>query len=163
MADLNKFNQLLESNDYSILEYFSYHQNCVLVKVVHGLTGRIFFISIAKRYRLAIQHDLVNHFHLSRENDQAKHYTSQQLSESYPMIQLLNQGEGVIDDISDKLHTNYKQPIQLQSTSVQEQMAQLKRLKYCFRMLEYKILLHTDQHILLLDENNAVQTFKVEN
>lgn len=163
MADLNKFNQLLRSNDYIILEYFSYHQVCILVKVIHSVSGRIFFLSVSKKYQLAVRQDMVNHFHLIRENIQGKEYTSQQLSSSYPMIQLQASGENVVDDISDKLQASYKQPIQLHGSSIAEHLGQLKRLKYCFRMLEYKFLLHTDEHILQLNVDNTFHVYKIEN
>lgn len=163
MSDLSKFNHLLESNDYAILEYFSYHKYVSLVKVIHASSGRIFFIKVSRKYHLSIQQDLVNHYHLVREDAQSKEFTSQQLSESYPMIQLNADSPDVIDNISDKLQTHYKQPIILQNASIHEHIHQLKRLKYCFRMLEYKFLLHSDQHILELDENNAINVFKIEN
>jgi len=163
MADLNKFNQLLQSNDYTILEYFSYNKYCSLVKVIHATSGHIFFVSIERKYHLSIQQDLINHFHLNRENTQSKEYTSQQLSESYPMIQLNSGSDEIVDDISDKLHTTYKQPIELHNPSILEHLGQIKRLKYCFRALEYKFLLHTDQHILHLDSDNTIHVYKIEN
>ena len=163
MADLTKFNQLLQSNDYSILEYFSYNKYCSFVKVIHNLSGRIFFLSVSRKYHLAINQDLVNHFHLVREHTQSKEFTPQQLSDSYPMIQLSQETDQVIDNISDKLETNYKQPIVLQNTSIQEHLNQIKRLKYCFRMLEFKFVLQTDQHILHLTDANTIEVFKIEN
>ena len=163
MADLNKFNQLLQSNDFTALEYFSYNKYCTLVKVIHALTGRIFFVSIARSYHLAIQQDLVNHYHLVRENPSSKEFTLQQLSSSYPMIHLQTGGDEVIDDISDKLQTTYKQPIVLHNTSIMEHLSQMKRLKYCFRTLEYKLLLHTDQHLLHLENDNTISVYKIEN
>jgi len=163
MADLAKFNQLLRSNDYIVLEYFSYNRICTLVKVIHSLSGRIFFLSVSKKYQLAIHQDLVNHYHLTRENVQSKEYTSQQLSESYPMIQLQPTNEEIVEDISDKLKSSYKQPILLHHPSIVEHLGQLKRLKYCFRMLEYKFLLQTDQHLLQLNSDNTFQVFKIEN
>lgn len=163
MADIQKFNQLLQSNDFTVLEYFSYNKYCTLVKVIHAGTGRIFFVSVSRRYHMAILEDLVNHYHLSRENPHSKEFTSQQLSDSYPMIQLHTAGDEVVDDISDKLETSYKQPIVLHNTSILEHVAQLKRLKYCFRMLEYKLVLHTDQHLLHLESDNTLSVYKIEN
>jgi len=163
MADLQKFNQLLQTNDFTVLEYFSYNKYCTLVKVIHAVSGRIFFVSIARKYHLGIYQDLVNHYHLSRENPHSKEFTSQQLSDTYPMIQLHTNGDEVVDDISDKLETSYKQPIVLHNTSILEHVAQLKRLKYCFRMLEYKLILHTDQYLLHLESDNTIHVYKIEN
>jgi hypothetical protein len=163
MADLHKFNQLLKLNDYTVLEYFSFNHYCNLVKVIHILTGRIYFIHVARTYRLSITEDVSNHYILSKEDAKSKEFTSSQMTEHYPMINIQAQSEQVVDNISDKLKTSYKQPITLHTTSASDQIEQIKRLRYCFKMLEYKIILQTDQYIIHLTQENTLIVYKIEN
>lgn len=163
MADLRKFNQLLKLNDYTVLEYFTYNHYCNLVKVIHVLTGRIYFIHVARTYRLSITEDVSNHYVLIKEDTKNKEFTSSQLTEHYPMIHIQSQSEEVVDNISDKLKTSYKQPIMLHTKNASEQIDQIKRLKYCFKMLEHKIILQTDQYIVYLNQENTLEVYKIEN
>lgn len=163
MADFQKFNQLLAGNDYVAIEYFSYAKYCTFVKVMHAQSGRLFVLSIARQYKLWIPDNVINHYVLTKEDTRSREFTSQQLNESYPMIQLSASSDDVVDDISDKLRTHYKQPILIHNASVSEPYSQLKRLKYCFKMLEYKLALHTDQHILFLNFENNIDVYKIEN
>lgn len=163
MADLQKFNQLLKLNDYTTLEYFSYGGYCNLVKVVHVLSGKIFYISISRSFRLKITEDVSNHYLLTKEDAKNREFTSTQLADQYPMIQLQAQSDEIIDNISDKLKTSYKQPISIPTSNASDQIEQIKRLKYCFKMLEYKLILQTDQHILYLNSENNLEVYKIEN
>jgi hypothetical protein len=103
MADLQKFNQLLKLNDYTTLEYFSHSGYCNLVKVVHILSGKIFYISISRSFRLKITEDVSNHYLLTKEDAKNREFTSSQLADQYPMIQLQAQGDEIIDNICKKL------------------------------------------------------------
>lgn len=163
MADLRKFNQLLKLNDYTPLEYMTYNGYCNLVKVIHVLSGRIYYISVSRNYRLTITEDVSNHFLLTKEDGKNKEFTSSQLADHYPMIQLNTQTEEVVENISDKLKTSYKQPIVIHAYNPSDQIEQIKRLKYCFKMLEYKLILQTDQHIIYLNSENVLEIYKIEN
>ena len=163
MADLQKFNQLLKLNDYTVLEYFSYNGYCNFVKVIHVSSGKIFFITVSKSFRLRITEDVSNHYVLTKEDLRTKEFTSSELAEHYPMIQLQNNSEEVVDNISDKLKTSYKQPIALHVSTASDQIEQIKRLRYCFKMLEYKLILQTDQHLIFLNQENVLEIYKMEN
>lgn len=163
MADFNKFRQFLQSNDYTVVEYFSYHKYCYLVKVIHITSGYVYMLNISKNYRIIVPEQTINHYLLVKENIKSKEFTSKQLSDYYPMIQIEPEGEEVIEDISDKLKTNYRQPIVLYNNSAIEHVDQMKRLKYCFKLLEYKLVLQTDQYITLLTPENSIEVFKIEN
>ena len=163
MADFNKFKKFLQTNDYTVIEYFSYHKYCYLVKVMHVGSGFLYMLNISRNYRIDIPDDTINHYTLSKENIHSKEFTSRQLSEYYPMIQIDPEGEEVIEDISDKLKTNYKQPIVIHNHSAMEHIDQMKRLRYCFKLLEYKLLLQTDQHMIRLTPENSIEVFKIEN
>lgn len=163
MADLQKFNQLLKLNDYTVLEYFSYNGYCNFVKVIHVSSGKIFFITVSKSFRLRITEDVSNHYVLTKEDLRTKEFTSSELAEHYPLIQLQNNSEEVVDNISDKLKTSYKQPIALHVSTASDQIEQIKRLRYCFKMLEYKLILQTDQHLIFLNQENVLEIYKMEN
>jgi hypothetical protein len=163
MADLQKFNQLLKLNDYTVLEYFSYNGYCNFVKVIHVSSGKIYFITVSKSFRLRITEDVSNHYVLTKEDLKTKEFTSSELAEHYPMIQLQNNSEEVVDNISDKLKTSYKQPIALHVSTASDQIEQIKRLRYCFKMLEYKLILQTDQHLIFLNQENVLEIYKMEN
>jgi len=163
MADLQKFNQLLKLNDYTVLEYFSYNGYCNFVKVIHVSSGKIYFITVSKSFRLRITEDVSNHYVLTKEDLKTKEFTSSELAEHYPMIQLQNNSEEVVDNISDKLKTSYKQPIALHVSTASDQIEQIKRLRYCFKMLEYKLILQTDQHLIFLNQENILEIYKMEN
>jgi hypothetical protein len=163
MADLQKFNQLLKINDYTVLEYLSYNGYCNFVKVIHVSSGKIYFITVSKNFRLRITEDISNHYVLTKEDLRSKELTSSELAEHYPMIQLQNSSEEVVDNISDKLKTSYKQHIALHVSSASDQIEQIKRLRYCFKMLEYKLILQTDQHLIFLNQENVLEIYKIEN
>lgn len=163
MADLHKFNQLLRLNDYTVLEYFTYRDYCNFVKVIHSSSGKIYFLTISRNFRLKITEDVSNHYLLTKEDLKSKEFTSAELAEHYPMIQLQNNGEEVVDNISDKLKTSYKQPIALHFSTASDQIEQIKRLRYCFKMLEYKLVLQTDQHLIYLNSENVLEIYKMEN
>jgi hypothetical protein len=163
MADLQKFNQLLKISDYTVLEYLSYNGYCNFVKVIHVSSGKIYFITVSKNFRLRITEDVSNHYVLTKEDLRTKEFTSSELAEHYPMIQLQNNSEEVVDNISDKLKTSYKQPIALHVSSASDQIEQIKRLRYCFKMLEYKLILQTDQHLIFLNQENVLEIYKIEN
>jgi hypothetical protein len=163
MADLQKFVHLLKMNNYIVLEYFSYTGYCNLVKIIHTLSGCLFFISISSEYKLKIDDDYINHYILLRENMPHKEYTSQQLSEYYPNIQITPSGEEIIENISDKLAASYKQPIVVPKHSDMEYINQMERLKFCFKLLEIKLILQTNQYIIQLTNDNILSIFKMEN
>lgn len=163
MADFNKFRQFLVSNDYTVVEYFSYHKYCSLVKVIHVSSGYVYILNISRNYKIVVPDETINHYMLSRENLHSKEFTSKQLSEYYPMIQIEPEAEEVIENISDKLQTNYRQPIVLHNRSAIENIEQMKRLKYCFKLLEYKLVLQSDQYLIVLNSENSIEVFKIEN
>lgn len=164
MADLQKFIDLLQANNYMILEYFSLiNSYCIFVKVIHTLSGCILFISVSRNFKLLINDDRINHYLLVKEDMPNKEPSSQQLSEYYPYIQPIIEEEEVIDDISTKLKHSYKQPITLPRQSSMEYVEQMKRLRYCFKLLDIKLLLQTDQHIIRLTTDNLISVYKIEN
>lgn len=165
MADFNRFNQLLTSNDYNIVEYYSYNKYCNLVKVIHVVSGAIFFISVLRSYRLSIPPEIINHYILIRENSKNREFTSSQLTDYYPMIQLdpLESLEPNSEDVTGQIRVSYKQPINIHTSSASDHLDQMKRLKYCFKTLEYKVLLQSDQYIINLNYENTIDIFKVEN
>jgi hypothetical protein len=120
-------------------------------------------LSISRNYKIIVPDETINHYSLVRENIHSKEFTSGQLSEYYPMIQISPEGDEVIENISDKLKTHYKQPIVLHNQSAIEHIEQMKRLKYCFKLLEYKLVLQTDQYITCLNIENSIEVFKIEN
>jgi len=163
MADFNRFNQLLKSNEYTIIEYFSYHKYCNLVKVIHIHSGAIFFISLLKTYRLVVPENTLNHYVLTREDSKNREFTSKQLSDYYPTIELdLDHVDGK-EDVTSRLKVSYKQPITIHLNTASEYLDQMKRLKYCFKTLEYKFLLQTDSYIINLNSENTIDIFKLEN
>lgn len=163
MADFNRFNQLLISNDYNVIEYYSYNGYCVFVKIIHIISGTIFFVSILRRYRLVVPSNMINHYTLLREDPKSKEFTSAQLNDYYPMIQI---NPDIIDgseDVTGQIKVSYKQPISIHKTTASEYLEQMKRLKHCFKTLEYKIVLQSDLYIINLNIENTIDIFKIEN
>lgn len=156
MADFNKFNQLLQNNDYTILEYFSYHKYCTFVKIINTLTGNIYFINISKTYKLLVPSDLINHYVLRKEDTKSKEFTSVQLSGQYPSIQLDQ------NISSEQIKTTYKQPIQIQNNTASDYLEQMKRLRYCFKLLEHKLIIQSDQYLIFLNFENTIEIYRIE-
>jgi hypothetical protein len=163
MADYYKFTQLLRAHDYTVVEYFVHNKYCLVAKVLHEPSGRIYFLSIARSFKLALPEDVVNQYVLVKEDVHNREFSSQQLTESYPLIRLDASGDEVVDNIADKLQSGYRQPISIQAQNAIEYVNQMKRLKYCFKTLEYKMVLHNDQHLVLLTADNGIEVYKVEN
>jgi hypothetical protein len=67
-----------------------------------------------------------------------------------------------IDDISTKLKTNYKQPIVLHQNNAADFLAQMKRIRYCFKLLEYKIVLQAANYLITLTDDNMIEVYKIE-
>lgn len=162
MSDFNKFTQLLKANDYIAIEYFSYNNYCKLVKIVHLISGKLFYLQISKQYKLAIPTDVPNNYNIMRENSNSKEFNSSYLTDYYPMIRLEQKGDQIVDNIADKLTSNYKQPISLSKNSTTEYVEQLKRLKYCFKTLEYKVILQTCKNLLLLNMENNIEVYEID-
>lgn len=163
MADFSRFNQLLSSNDFTALEYYTYNKYCNLVKVIHITTGSIFFITLQRSYKMLIPMDSINHYPLTREDMRNREFTTEQLSDYYPMIQLDSEYINGSEDVTGQIRVSYKQPISLHTISASEYIEQIKRLKYCFKTLEYKILLHSSQYIVNLNSENTIDIFRIEN
>ena len=156
MTNLQNFIELLKDNNYIIIEYFSYGGVCNMVKIIHSLSGCIFFITISKMYNVIIEGELVNHYNLNDETMPFKEPSSQQLSEYYPNIQLTHNEDEIIDDISNKLKASYKQPIVVPKHSDMEYIHQMERLKYCFKLLDVKLILQTNQYLIQLTNDNLI-------
>lgn len=163
MADFNKFNDLLKTSDYTAVEYFSYNKYCNFVKVIHMTSGKVFFLNISRTYKMSINEDSMNHYRITKEELQNKEFNSKQLIEYYPNIQLETKETDVFDNMSDKLKVNYKQPINIFTETAFDHIEQLKRLKYCFKTLEYKCMLQTDQYLVILNQENRIDVYKIEN
>jgi hypothetical protein len=112
---------------------------------------------------MSIPEETLNHYQLSKEEVQNKEFESEQLNEYYPLIQLKTSETDVFDNMSDKLKTNYKQSITLYTETAMDHVEQMKRIKYCFKTLEYKCVLQTDQHIIVLTQENTIDVYKIEN
>jgi len=163
MADFTKFNDLLRFNEYTPIQYFSCNNYCNFVKIIHHISGNIFFIYLSRTYKMSIPEETLNHYQLSKEEVQNKEFESEQLNEYYPLIQLKTSETDVFDNMSDKLKTNYKQSITLYTETAMDHVEQMKRIKYCFKTLEYKCVLQTDQHIIVLTQENTIDVYKIEN
>lgn len=165
-ADLTKFNVLLFSNNYSAIEYFSYHNCCIFTKVLHLETGRIFLIQINRRYKMTISPENldpgIKHYPLSKDNTLSKDFTVKELSEQYPLISLDNDPKDPVDNIATKLKINYQQPLTLHKNTAWDYLQQMKRIKHCFKLLEYKIVLQTQEYLITLLEDNSLQVFKID-
>lgn len=163
MADFTKFNELLRANEYTPIQYFSCNKYCNFVKIIHHSSGNIFFLYLSRSYKMTIPEETLNHYVLTREEVQNKEFESKQLNEYYPLIQLKTSETDVFDNMSDKLKTNYKQAITIHTETAMDHVEQMKRIKYCFKTLEYKCTLQTDQHIIVLTQENTIDVYKIEN
>lgn len=163
----NNFIKLLSSNDYVAVEYFvgqagQDRMYCKLIKVIHIISGEIFFILVSKKYKLALPSELINKYTIKSDKLHNNTKSSSFLSENYPMIQMNTTEDQIINNISDKLKSNYKQQIELTKNSSYEQIEQIKRMKYCFKTLEYKVLIQTCRNLIYLNRSNEVEVFEVE-
>ena len=167
-TDLTKFNVLLFSNNYTVIEYFSYHRCCIFCKVLHLDSGRIFFIQINRRYKMLIpqvdntDEPPLKHYPLSKDDQLSKEFTVKELTEQYPLITLENNPKMTIDNIATKLKINYQQPLTLHKSTAWDYLQQMKRIKHCFKLLEYKIVLQTEEYLIVLLEDNSVQVYKID-
>ena len=161
-SEFNNFTKLLKNNSYIPIEYFIFEKYCKTVKVIHINSGKIFFIQISKKYKISIPDDISNKYTIIQDNSNTKEFNSSYLSDYYPMIKINTNEDQVIDNISSVLKSNYKQQIVLSKNSSFEHIEQLKRIKYCFKTLEYKITFQTSTHLLVLNSENNIEVYEVQ-
>lgn len=161
MSEFNNFISLLKSNQYIPIEFFSLDGYCKAVKIIHINSGKLFFIQVSKKYKIIIPDDILNKYTITKDDSTTKEFNSSYLSDYYPMIKIDTKENQIIDNISSVLKSNYKQQIVLSKNSSFEHLEQLKRIKYCFKTLEYKIILQTTTHLLFLTYDNNIEVYEV--
>lgn len=168
---LTKLQELLQTKGFIPVKYFIFQKRCFYVELFSIKTCDVFLLYIPSKYHIEILEKLENVYKMKlidiNINDNITDDYAGEKSEKYKNHNI-HVDPHVDEELEKHLENNYKQEITLSNISEEELNSikqiyrQLKRLKYCFQNIKYKLAIFYLNYICSIDRQDEISCFNIK-
>jgi len=168
---LSKLQVLLQAKGFIPVKYFIFQKRCFYVELFSIKTCDMFLLYIPSKYHIEIHEKLENVYKLKllniNINDNITDDYAGENSEKYKNHNIHVEPD-TGEELEKHLENNYKQQITLDNiseedlNSVKQIYRQLKRLKYCFQNIKYKVAIFYLNYICSINRQDEISCFSVK-